>query len=1215
MVKRKSNTRNPPKNLKKSEINGCQQNKTFPNSVTKTRRRKPLKTLNIVKIPANIFKKFQNNQQKQTKIHTLNNTEPNENFTNMPKKRGRPKKTQIATSTRATTRTQKLLIVPTKSEDSTKSNGSSDIPLATFIRASKNKDNSNIQNQNITTNKTPEDEQLVNLDQNVDETKDDFDRLLGKTYENHFHAVNNIKTYTNKKKKLPPPEAQLLEFQDCKNKELILNWLNNTENVFDRLTQTQCHQNDSNHDTQLSLNMPSVSQISPKKVSKRSPKKRTSPYKLRARSLDITINKKNSESGRNKTYSLSEDGQFDCDLESSDKIPAEKNAKIIIDYIEDGYIESLEQEMKQQLDNSVKNDNTVKPRTEPKKRNVSISPQKITAIPPEVMTKSFDMHTFENYLTKNIQKCMQDQSLSDEEKDDVELALDHGVNLTKILKTLLNKNYPKINRLNEITDELLQILQSYKNINLKPTSADVETQTIHYQTKTIATQTGQKSRLVDKELQTEEYKCEKCNEEKKVVDKNIQTEEYKCLACKDNSNLKLKEDEKLVQTTINSNELNFKRSSGTSTPSDIFIRSGNFIDKQDLFSDNLHDDSLDNFVFETEDILKDVNKVKIDEKQREDKIAINEEQDDLSMTGPPCAQVEIQVDVHVEADLNKKSEVNNNSQNNKVETQLKTNKENDNSEIIDLVCSGHSNTTEDKGLKRIRPESPQASSSKRPCNRFIQEDLSIAFDSCSQNIVNQTDKKDLFESDDLKYDQCITEMLKNIEHQDQKESKTIDTQEVMDNCHMLIENATKPPRKQIVENLIQSCDIFSSDIVLDAKCQTPVKTDLNQHENVKSVKRHLFDTESLFTDSIVLASNNATKDKVDNILKDVDGDLFSDFEEETQQSSKHSKINILQNIVIKKGDDQGDLTDDSLLSDVDIVESTPQKNNSRLSRCHMLISDKPLTPPSQFKDKAIDDTDDDVTIANILDSSTVLSPLRRPLASVHKNKVTSTPYSNRQLSENIPSLSPIALGVRKRSVLGPLELAQQSKSSPLTIVKKITVKKNTVSNTAKQQRQQSILSFVRPSQETNLNQSYTEPFEKKPCIACTCLKKEQLIQISNMTNKKLATYSTTFTSNVTHLIISTDETNCVKDHTVKYVSAIAAGIWVLNFKWVQQCLARNCLVSEVRTVKNDGFGNITKIPLMRMQLECLATFRRCILQLGYYLSRFKHDLVALRLTY
>ncbi|XP_018335069.1 breast cancer type 1 susceptibility protein homolog [Agrilus planipennis] len=119
--------------------------------------------------------------------------------------------------------------------------------------------------------------------------------------------------------------------------------------------------------------------------------------------------------------------------------------------------------------------------------------------------------------------------------------------------------------------------------------------------------------------------------------------------------------------------------------------------------------------------------------------------------------------------------------------------------------------------------------------------------------------------------------------------------------------------------------------------------------------------------------------------------------------------------------------------------------------------------------------------------------------------------------------------------------------------------------------QKSILNYVKPD---NLDASpqpgcsrYSTPVEEvtvnmKPCVSCTRLTLEQVMAINSLASKKLLCYSGSFSKSVTHMIVATNAKGCVKDHTMKYVFAVAAGIWVLSFNWIEECLKRKCLVPE-----------------------------------------------------
>lgn len=69
--------------------------------------------------------------------------------------------------------------------------------------------------------------------------------------------------------------------------------------------------------------------------------------------------------------------------------------------------------------------------------------------------------------------------------------------------------------------------------------------------------------------------------------------------------------------------------------------------------------------------------------------------------------------------------------------------------------------------------------------------------------------------------------------------------------------------------------------------------------------------------------------------------------------------------------------------------------------------------------------------------------------------------------------------------------------------------------------------------------------------------------VKQMVGKQLITTSKVFTQDVTHLIVPVDENGQIQSYTAKYLLAVAAGIWVIQWKWVVDCLKMNAIVSEV----------------------------------------------------
>nr|XP_023011827.1 uncharacterized protein LOC111502085 isoform X1 [Leptinotarsa decemlineata] len=304
--------------------------------------------------------------------------------------------------------------------------------------------------------------------------------------------------------------------------------------------------------------------------------------------------------------------------------------------------------------------------------------------------------------------------------------------------------------------------------------------------------------------------------------------------------------------------------------------------------------------------------------------------------------------------------------------------------------------------------------------------------------------------------------------------------------------------------------------------------------------------------------------------------------------------------------------EEDLFSDDDIVETTPQKESSLLEKRSqripaynlsfpppsLLTSDDvienfnfdfaPLPPPPDFQDtpREADKDDTDPSHITIIELEQTLkgtaqsltpdgllnyenketgSHLNKSLVksdlfgkgSFHSTPQRATPLdiqtkriSSTQLSQasNLScTLSPIT-GVRS-----VIERAQTSTHTPLMISNHSARKQTIMTSTPKQK---SMWNYVK-SQNSDC-----EPARSKPCIACSRLSKDKTQSISLLTNKKLATYSQVFDKCVTHMIVTVTEKNWIKDYTMKFVAGVAAGIWILNFEWVQECLNSNSIVPE-----------------------------------------------------
>ncbi|KAJ8917481.1 hypothetical protein NQ315_005530 [Exocentrus adspersus] len=334
------------------------------------------------------------------------------------------------------------------------------------------------------------------------------------------------------------------------------------------------------------------------------------------------------------------------------------------------------------------------------------------------------------------------------------------------------------------------------------------------------------------------------------------------------------------------------------------------------------------------------------------------------------------------------------------------------------------------------------------------------------------------------------------------------------------------------------------------------------------------------------------------------GKLIDNITEEQANLNKGTRVNIISDIKIQSQIQKNDMKEDDLFSDEDIVETTPQKKidsfTERLVESQILNSINkintlqapvketenfdydilPLPPPPDFQDDMADmdipstpikmeaddeqiqedarklneDEDMELDIPLKNESKFSLTPDNLDLPQMPRVMTHSTQIYDVELQKESLGLSPIRAGNSQK--IGMKEMAKAAKFTPLNIVSKQTPHKPSLLTSTPKQK--SIWNYVKPSQSVQeASSSYV-----KPCIACSRLPKEKVKCISQLTSKKLATYNPQFDSNVTHMIVTVNERNCVKDYTIKFVSAIAAGIWVLRFDWVEECLSKNRIVPE-----------------------------------------------------
>lgn len=165
--------------------------------------------------------------------------------------------------------------------------------------------------------------------------------------------------------------------------------------------------------------------------------------------------------------------------------------------------------------------------------------------------------------------------------------------------------------------------------------------------------------------------------------------------------------------------------------------------------------------------------------------------------------------------------------------------------------------------------------------------------------------------------------------------------------------------------------------------------------------------------------------------------------------------------------------------------------------------------------------------------------------------------------------------------LKPILLIQNEEFSPLQLIKQ----PNPVCQKKPEplKHQSSILSYVSPRQTQPTVTAVTNDVDERcqspvlharpspaaaaaaaPIILCTSrLQSKENVDVMTYAPRLNARYTNVFNENVTHLIVKVDENNCVVDQTIKYVLAIAHGIWIVSYAWFKTSLHKNRLLPEV----------------------------------------------------
>uniref|UniRef100_A0A6P7F707 Breast cancer type 1 susceptibility protein homolog n=1 Tax=Diabrotica virgifera virgifera TaxID=50390 RepID=A0A6P7F707_DIAVI len=515
---------------------------------------------------------------------------------------------------------------------------------------------------------------------------------------------------------------------------------------------------------------------------------------------------------------------------------------------------------------------------------------------------------------------------------------------------------------------------------------------------------------------------------------------------------------------------------------------------------------------------------------------------------------------------------------------------------------------------------------KRRCNRFIRDDLSVEFGNSENPNNYANNKKSSFssglspETNEEDDDEYLNKILKKYEtgveecNSSPPSNKENVDMELEDNFEDLLARLHKnvapvPKAKEDTEsqhsktvsndnnllphnqslskldNDVQYKETENSDIIAETESMEPLP---------KKTKRRLND--------VFVEEKSAEKplNKENTIVTKSNKETFCDELEDSFDGVDFANINIEEAVNDVNNTKNCKENEDDLFSDDDIVETTPQKQvdvTEKKSQLFNITSNRSLfpaldevdkeiidnfdvnfvtlSPPPGFEDEKEATNPEDVTVINTeapqmpleekpeARTPDILSAERTVRNSTPTNDRTgfasldvsvqklshSTPLTQNNLTRHTLGISPI---VQEKSLF---EKAYSSNTLTSSAIRDTPKKKNLLTSLPNQK---SILNYVRPSQESTTN---VAP-KQKPCLACTRLSKVQTQSISLLTNKKLATYSAKFNDSVTHMIVTLDESKRIKDYTMKFVSAVASGIWVLGYEWVQECLKTNSIVPE-----------------------------------------------------
>lgn len=170
-----------------------------------------------------------------------------------------------------------------------------------------------------------------------------FDKLMVNQPHTTFNRKGTKRVYINKKKK-PKVEYNILEFDNHENKTAVLQWLNDTRNKFDRLSQTQNVTTEDTCEIPV-IDLASISQV--KGTEDKSKPMVTKVRRGRAKSLNIEVKKvvPTQKKQHLEATSVSLENYDIDDNTEEEEVVKKAEEKVIFDLIEDEFLDTLDDEL------------------------------------------------------------------------------------------------------------------------------------------------------------------------------------------------------------------------------------------------------------------------------------------------------------------------------------------------------------------------------------------------------------------------------------------------------------------------------------------------------------------------------------------------------------------------------------------------------------------------------------------------------------------------------------------------------------------------------------------------------------------------------------------------------------------------------------------------------------------------------------------------------